>query len=516
MVSVSEPPVSLEPPYPFGQPGKPMLLYAGPLSVALETLPDGTLEEAGKGNVWFQMLPYLRVFWEASVTSTDPDFTNQAFRSLFGAANAEVRILDPRWAESIGTAQEFVMPESGVRRPARHVHENGGHAVRRRCEDSLVSVDLDDPFDIGNGEDLAEIRFSLINFPFMKGNAQVKHHRETAGPDDGVRWYRFDLRTGDGWEVALDVREDFKEVWEQAKEQASYVVTHVGRLRKTDEDSFHFDQAQDILSMLHWFLSFVAGRRVGVALPVGYDSADKVVFARWDSRVTQMAKDPFTWYGENHSRQEIGSLFKSFREFWRKDYWRGVLCWVVYGYNYSKEGHVGDLLMAQSVLEALHWAVFVKEDGKEMISGKEHWVTKNQLKNEQPKRSAADKIRNLLEWAGISEDTPSASDLLDSLSLNRFQSPPDAPAAATWARNRVGHPEFGDGSKVTTEMFVECWWTLLGYIELLFLRLLGYEGVYADRMERYASKDGSFGDRDPYWLGDDIRRVPWATQKGPN
>ena len=485
MMSVSKPLASLESPYPFGEPGKPLLLYAGPLSVALETSANGTLEETGEGNVWFHMLPSPRVSWEAFVTSTDLDFKNQALLRYF--SNVGVRlssILDSGWlVETIGTAQELAMPD-------RPLVEG----------EFSFSFSLDAPFEIGDGEGLAEVRFNLINFPFMRGNAQVKHYCGVEGFDDGVRPYRFDLPTGDGWEVALDPREDFQAVWGQAKEQESYVFTHVGRLRKTDGSSFRFDEAQDILNMLYWFLSFMTGRRVGVVLPVGYENVSKPpVFVRWDSRVTQAAKGSLGWYDERCGADDLAEMFLSFRELWRDDYWQEIILRAIYTYTHAQEGTWADVMMAQSALETLAWAVLVDP---------QHRL----IKDESECLNAVDKVRKLLRWAGEPSSLPSAYDLLGPKAAELMNetdpSKRDGPRAVTWLRNRITHPKM---TKPPFEAFFECRWALLGYVELVLLRLLDYRGSYADRMERYAPQYGSFGDRKPYWHGADVRPVPWAT-----
>ena len=149
--------------------------------------------------MWFHMLSYPQVSWEAAITSTDPDFKEQAYRNYL-VPNFGMRLssIDSGWlAKGIGTAQKVAMPDG-----PREVADG----------EFSFSSSLNAPFEIGNREGLAEVGFSLINLPFMRGNARVKQYCGIEGFDDGVRPHRFDLRTGDGWEVALDPRSDFQEV----------------------------------------------------------------------------------------------------------------------------------------------------------------------------------------------------------------------------------------------------------------------------------------------------------------
>ena len=451
--------------------------------------------------MWFHMLPSPHISWEAFVTSTDLDFSNQALLHIFnpGVGVRLAPILDVGWlAETISSARKFNMPD----RPLDP--ENGEFSFSSR---------IDAPFfEVGNGEGLTEIRFNLINFPFMRGNALVKHYRGTEGFDDGVLPHRFDLRTGDGWEVALDSREDFQAAWRQAKEQASHVMTHVGRLRKSDGSSFRFDEAQDLLNMLHWFLSFVRSRRVGVVLPTGYDNSKQPVFARWDSKATQAAIELRGWYNENYSSNGLVEMFRSFRELWKDAYWREIILRTIYTYTHGQEGTWADVMMAQSALETLAWAVLVEKKGQRMMGDPQHRLPKSEFEE----LHAAGKVRKLLGWAGVPSSFPSAYDLLGPNAaelINEIDpSKRDGPRAVTWLRNRIAHPKPGGTAKPPDGAFFECSWALLGYVELVLLRLLDYRGSYADRMERFAPQYGFFGNRQPYWHGDEIRQVPWATQ----
>lgn len=465
----------------------------------MEASSNDTTEETGKGNVWFHLLPRPRVTWEAFITSADPDFPSRAFRHYLDP-NLGIRlssILDSGWlAETIGTAEEFAMPE----RPLDL--EDG--------EFSFSSI-LDSPFEIGNREGLEEIRFSLVNFPFQKGNALVQQYPEVEGPDTGVRPHRLTLGTDDGWTIDIDARENLREVWEQSKRQESYAFTHVGRLRKTDGSSFHFDQAQDILNMLYWFLSFMTGRRVGVVLPVGYEkSSQPPVFMRWDCRVTQVAKGSMGWYDETHSADGLAGMFRSFQELWRDAFWKEITLRTIYTYTHAQEGTWADVLMAQSSLETLAWAVLVEKKGQRMIADPQHRLSKSQFE----KLNAADRLRKLLRWAGATCSPPSASDLLGPAALHLIGDPCnlDGPRAVTWTRNKIAHPKPNGASMPPSGSYFECGWTLLGYIELTMLKLLSFHGFYADRMERYAPEYGSFGNRKPYWRGANMREVPWVTQ----
>ena len=230
------------------------------------------------------------------------------------------------------------------------------------------------------------------------------------------------------------------------------MFTHVGRLRKTDESPFPFDEAEDMLKMLYWFLSFVAGRRVGVVLPTGYDTSQQPAVARWDSRITQAADRLPGWYDEHFSADGLVEMFRTFRELWNDDYWQ-IIRRAIYTYTHAQEGIWGDVMMAQSALETLSWAVLVENGSQPMIADPQHRMTKSEFED----LIAADKVRKLLRWAGVPSGPPLAYDLLgpNAADLLHEQDPAglDRPRAVTWMRNRITHPKPGGTTKLNRTGF---------------------------------------------------------------
>lgn len=487
----TNPPEPLAPTYPLNDPGESLLLYGGTIPVLIEDQTVGTVEELGKGNVYFQLLPRPQVSWEGIIVSPEQG----SMKHTFCPKKLDVSNFDFGWLTvPPEPAQESAMP-----------NQLGSTSIA--CPRQVEW----EPIKIGNPDGLEEVRFNLINFPFQKGNARVQ--RNPAVGDWGIALERFDLQDLDGWEVSIDPREDFPRMWAKAKEQASYVITHIGRMRRVDRSTFHFDDAEDLLRMLHWCLSFMASRRVGVVLPIGYNDAGAPVFVSWASSVTQTGKRPHRWYKQSWS--DASSLFQSFRDLWQDTYWRRVVQQVIYAYTYAQEGTRGDLMMAQSGLETLAWAVLVKDEEKgTAVACPKPGLSKSEFKN----LPAAAKVRRLLEWACIPTDSPSAPDVLGpsapELLNEKCPSCQDGPAAVTWARNRITHPNPGD-RRLTAEMLLESAWVLRGYLEVLLLRLFDYHGYYADRMERYSPKYGTFGNREGPPQGCDVRAVPWATATRP-
>lgn len=105
-----------------------------------------------------------------------------------------------------------------------------------------------------------EVRFDTVNFAATMGTANVG---DANGSIDRAR-HQWDC--GD-WRIVLDKQADIN--WRGPDVGEGYQVTHVGCLTRSDGAAFGYGQAEEFLDCLYWFLSFVQGRRVGIALPTG-------------------------------------------------------------------------------------------------------------------------------------------------------------------------------------------------------------------------------------------------------
>jgi hypothetical protein len=101
--------------------------------------------------------------------------------------------------------------------------------------------------------------------------------------DDGHYWAGRWARSGAGWQLALDVRQDHSKVWDTMRESLVFVVTHVGELRRADGSSFRASEAADALTAFQTGFSFALARWVAPVSPVGFDAAGNRVWEQWAS-----------------------------------------------------------------------------------------------------------------------------------------------------------------------------------------------------------------------------------------
>jgi hypothetical protein len=143
------------------------------------------------------------------------------------------------------------------------------------------------------------------------------------------------------------------------------------------------------------------------------------------------------------------------------------------------------IILGQTALELLGWTTLV-EDLK-TISHKGF--------NDLP---AADKVRLLLASYQIPLDIPTCLGALTQLA--KAHNWLDGPECLVGMRNALIHPQPKNRKKVQSASSVaiyEVWNLGLWYLDLIFLRLFNYDGVYRNRLKRECSYDET------------LEEVPW-------
>ena len=158
-----------------------------------------------------------------------------------------------------------------------------------------------------------EVRFDVINL-----NAPFGTVRVTDG-EGSSSFSRHEWECA-GWRIVLDGQTDVD--WKELKTRAGYQVTHVGSLTRADGRPFPFTDAIEFLGCLHWFLSLVQGRRVGIALPAGFaqrqnaHSDSTPIIDLWSVRVTEAAGSGIASWYPKLERESLGNLLEAFCTQW--------------------------------------------------------------------------------------------------------------------------------------------------------------------------------------------------------
>ncbi len=315
----------------------------------------------------------------------------------------------------------------------------------------------------------------LFNLPNISVPA-VKRAEISADPKDR----RLVILRADGWEITIARTNATEEAVNQLKDRGGYALTHMAKIAKEDGSMFTDGELSDVLSCLHWFLSFCFGRRVGVGLTVGLDKAGYWTWEQWG--VTYCARDACNarcCLDDQHG-ELLGSVFPGFWQLWRDIQWQPHLKYAVDWYLRANaaEGPETGIILGQVALELLAWKYCITI--KSVCSP-----------NGFKKLSASDRLRLLLSNLSIPPSIPPQSVRLSTLYA-------DVADAITCTRNNLVHAE----ARVPASADDVCGARALSLwaIEMVILRLCEYAGQYANRLIV------------PRWAGN-IEYVPWVASK---
>lgn len=345
------------------------------------------------------------------------------------------------------------------------------------------------PVSIGDADaSLSRVVVHLVNFHGELSGAPL-----TDKPDDefGSVWAGRNVITGSGWRITVDARQEHRETVEALKAQGGYGFTHVAELTRESGEQFSPEDAGYALWCLTGLLSFARGAWVAPVLPVGYDSADGVVWREWGEPRCSEWHVPQTWLDTLH-HEDLRDVAPGFFEWWYRDdcwresLWRAVVLYVEANASGGRQPGMLEtrVILAQAALELLGWVIL--DDGCSQPIGEER----------RPEGTPADRVRALLHRAGIPRSP--GYDLLPA--LERFCNEvrcDDVVHAVTELRNRFTHPRRRAGQYTAgTSTLLESWKIAMWWLQLILLHEFGYHGAYVPHHQ-----SGGWRTRQP---------VPWA------
>ena len=294
---------------------------------------------------------------------------------------------------------------------------------------------------------VTDVRFDVINWGGVLGATYTRYDEPLQMTLNRHQW------SSDVWQITLDGDPDLKQSWESARDNRGFTVTHCGRVTRADGQPFAFREASEVLGCLHWFLSLVRGRRVGIALATGFATdpglqpREEPLITHWGVTHVDEAAAAQSWFtlGVEH---ELDGLFQSFHRVWRDD-----------------EALARQLrTMISAYCVALDHSIPIDMRVLAGYIGLETETTKNLnkpvLKAILAGRHLPDRISHTVHGSG---QPFSGSKLL------------------TKTRNAVVHQNTGDYP--TVDRLSRACNTCLYFLELLMLRKLGHEGTFCDRFQ---------------------------------
>ncbi len=456
---MSEIPKAIQPIYQCDE-NQPVLLYEGEMELF-----EGSQITLGFGSIEFTWLPKIRTKFSIHYERDEQLGFSQILDS-----NKDISL-------------SFLIPEICTEKLVTKVH------VLKKSLQNTTTVINGEILDIalGNGDDLSYVIFHLTNF--------VDYFAPHAESPNGRTASRLILESIE-WRVTIDPISN--KLINALKDNSGYAITHMCRLERIDGSSFTSQDAEEILFGLNYFLSFVVGRWVSPALPIGFNSTGQKAWEKWLHYRTGNYRYVNSWFPESNPTG-ISTAFTGFMKWWRNEDWKESFMLLIYWYVESNNSGVEQgILMTQSACELLAWLVLVQD--RKVISDEAL----------EKKLSAGDILRLLFSFLQIPiamppipETSPLFLDELKKMLKADFNNLLDCAGCITAIRNRITHPKKKGKSttilKYSPQERTEAYNLSIWYLELCLLRLFEYEGFYNNRL--YKEK----------WNGD-YDKVPWATK----
>ena len=321
---------------------------------------------------------------------------------------------------------------------------------------------------------VSQVVFVIPNFPDFLAHGIVRELPNGGWKrEDEIRLQFFD------WRVTIQSTSDIDERKAEL-DDGGFGITAVGVFERKDGHPFVWNDAVPHIEALRVFLSFVCGRWTGPMLPAGVDANGNDVWFRWSVPLVGEGFGVFTWF-DAHRGMELSEIVPEFMTKWADPVWKEAFSYAIYWFvraNSAAAGSDGSLILSQAALEVLSWTYLVKHVGMSRSAFKAF--------------KTAEAIREVLVRLGIPACIPPGLASLQTFVAGGGH-PTDGVSAIVNIRNNLVHPEKGTSGLPVTE----AWILAQRFIELILLRLCGFNGEHANRTVS------------PRWVGQ-VERVPWA------
>lgn len=272
-----------------------------------------------------------------------------------------------------------------------------------------------------------------------------------------------------------------------APESMDGSFTHVAEVTHPKGEPLSDELVDRVLGSLWALLSFVAGQEVGATIAVGFDETGRPTWTAWGSPRQRIGKPGARWCSTNQLAEAIPTVARGFDQLESDEALAAVVRRGIGFLHAASAGEVLDIRVpvACTGLELLAWAVLQRRE----------LVVARDVLHDLP---AAAAVRILLGHLGIPTDIPPGFTKLTARAKALGQND-GGPEILFNIRNRLVHPpaRIDRIEWPTSSQMIEAWQLGTWYLELVILRLLGYDGLYWSRLRLGRGE----------W---DVEAVPWA------
>ncbi len=309
----------IEPPYPLGDGGEPVLLYEGDA-----TLSGAGGDTSGHAVIRLNWLPSTRVRVEVVGVDVRPTTPADAATSIRLHDEDSAVLAVHLTRVSIGTNSRV----EGVCRPTTL---EGG---------KLGKTD--------------RVTFVLPNWPQVPG--------EMLTDGAGNAWMGSMTLQGGGWRCRLDARQNLQSITQRLQAEGGSAATHVGEFRRSDGKPFSLARAHQFERAVRYFLAFARGFWTPPLLATGFRD-DVRVWREWSGSSVDPWRFNRTWF-DWHEPEPLISAFPGFMSRWDDTRWRESLelaiSWLVEA-NPSDPAE-SSVVLGQVALELLGWMILVEDE----------------------------------------------------------------------------------------------------------------------------------------------------------
>jgi hypothetical protein len=275
------------------------------------------------------------------------------------------------------------------------------------------------------------------------------------------------LTSGD-WLITLDSRHEISELSRGLKQRRGYAITHVGRLARADGKRFSRHAAANVLTDLHWFLSFVRGAWTSPLLIEGH-GVKSSIWHSWAAPRVDPGDGGFSW-ADSTNWESVAQAYQGFARRCANPLWRQALR-IAIG-QYVTANHPSPLepaiMAAQSGLELMGWLRLVES----RIVRKRDWLSMSTY-------PASRKIGELLGRGSVDLAIPSQLSALVGLDPNWTT----GPEVVAGVRNRLVHPRRTKrGVGWDPDVLFDAWLLASSYLELALLQTFHVRGPIRNRI----------------------------------
>lgn len=327
-------------------------------------------------------------------------------------------------------------------------------------------------------EQFEKLRFAIVNF---RNNFGIYINGVS---DPKIRYSgRLYFNYGD-FEISIDKRENYKDLYDGLKNNGGYCITHFAELKRKDNNTFDLEEVEVIIEALNWLLSFSCGRQIGFCYFLGINNS-KIVLEKYSAPLVESWREITNWYPKKENSNIIlGHIFDELVNKLKHGLWKRVLKNIFSWYfDAERNTYIETRIVSTQIALENFARNFIVEDKKIM--------NRNQFN----KQYASDKLRLLFNKFNIPIKSPIVEEFS---SIKNFD---DGVHLFTSMRNSIAHPKRND--KLVTVNWENKYKVLqlgVNYLELSILCFLGYKGKYYNRLENERM------------YKDCIEVVPWSSQ----